>query len=124
MLRAILFDCDGVIADTEPVHFELFRQVLAVEGIEMPEKEYYAVYVGMTDKECFEAVFEKNRKPLDEAKLVSIMRKKHELFTKVLPQKLVGYSATLGLIEEARGKVEMGVVSGALREEIELILMS
>jgi len=42
MLSAIIFDFDGVIADTEPLHFASFRQTLAEIGISLSEPAYYA----------------------------------------------------------------------------------
>ncbi len=41
MLRAFIFDFNGVIVDDEPIHFELFKRVLAEEGIELTEEDYY-----------------------------------------------------------------------------------
>ena len=43
MLRAIIFDCDGVIADTEPLHFAALQRVLAEEGIALTEKTTTAI---------------------------------------------------------------------------------
>ena len=42
MLRAIVFDFDGVIANSEPLHFRAFRDVLAEEGVTLTEADYYA----------------------------------------------------------------------------------
>jgi beta-phosphoglucomutase-like phosphatase (HAD superfamily) len=47
-LRAIIFDFDGVIADTEPLHFAALRQVLAGIDISLTEAEYYTDYLGST----------------------------------------------------------------------------
>jgi beta-phosphoglucomutase-like phosphatase (HAD superfamily) len=56
MLRAIIFDFDGVVADSEPIHFAMFQKVLADIGLPLNEAEYYARYVGYDDKGCFAAV--------------------------------------------------------------------
>ena len=45
-LTAIIFDFDGVIADTEPLHFAGFRQTLEEIGISLTESDYYADYLG------------------------------------------------------------------------------
>ena len=47
MLRAIVFDFDGVIANSEPLHYRAFRDVLEKSGIAFPEKEYYDRYLGL-----------------------------------------------------------------------------
>ena len=60
-LRAIIFDFDGVIADTEPLHFAALRQVLADIDIVLTEPEYYADYLGFDDRGCFTAALQRVR---------------------------------------------------------------
>jgi beta-phosphoglucomutase len=55
-LRAIVFDFDGVIADSEPLHFQAFHEILAEAGIPLGEGDYYARYLGFSDAGVFEAV--------------------------------------------------------------------
>ncbi len=45
MLRAILFDFNGVLVDDEPVHLEMFQRVLAEERIELAAEDYYERYL-------------------------------------------------------------------------------
>ena len=52
MLRAILFDYDGTIVLSEPLHFSAFVEVLAKRGVTLSEAEYYDRYLGWTDEEC------------------------------------------------------------------------
>ena len=56
MLRAIVFDFDGVIANSEPLHFAAFRDVLAQEGVTLTEHDYYAHYLGYDDVGMFKAI--------------------------------------------------------------------
>ena len=53
MLKAIIFDCDGVIADTEPIHLAGFSRVLAEEGITLIDEDYFAHYLALDDRGCF-----------------------------------------------------------------------
>ena len=53
MLRLVLFDFDGVISDSEPAHFEIFRRVLRQEGIEIEWDAYCEKYLGFDDLEGF-----------------------------------------------------------------------
>src|SRR3982750_211674 len=55
MIRAVIFDFNGVLVDDEHVHFELFREVLAGEGIALSERDYHERYLGYDDRGCFEA---------------------------------------------------------------------
>ena len=56
MLRAIVFDFDGVIANSEPLHFSAFRDVLHEEGVVLTGADYYTRYLGYDDVGVFEAV--------------------------------------------------------------------
>jgi beta-phosphoglucomutase-like phosphatase (HAD superfamily) len=49
IIRAILFDCNGVIADDEPIHLKLFQKVLLEEGIRLTRKDYFEKYLAMDD---------------------------------------------------------------------------
>ena len=55
-LRAIVFDFDGVIANSEPLHFRAYRDVLAEESIALTERDYYARYLGFDDRGAFRAI--------------------------------------------------------------------
>ena len=46
MLRAIVFDFDGVIANSEPLHFRAYRDVLGARGVRLSEADYYGKYLG------------------------------------------------------------------------------
>ena len=59
MLRAIVFDFDGVITDSEVLHLRSFNQVLAQYGVEISTKDYYKDYLGMSDFDCFKALIDK-----------------------------------------------------------------
>ena len=65
MLRAIVFDFDGVIANSEPLHFRAYRDVLQDERVDLSEADYYARYLGYDDLGAFAAIAgDRWRKPL------------------------------------------------------------
>ena len=53
MLKAIIFDFDGVIADTEPLHLKAFQLTLEEDGITLSEEEYNDNYLAYDDKTFF-----------------------------------------------------------------------
>ena len=55
-LQAIVFDFDGVIADSEPLHLRAFQQILAEERIELSAADYYSRYLGYDDVGLFQAL--------------------------------------------------------------------
>ena len=59
MIRAIIFDFNGILVDDEHLHFELFRELLAERGVELAEAEYFAEYVGYDDKTAFSTALQR-----------------------------------------------------------------
>src|SRR5438132_14066956 len=56
VIRAVVFDFDGVLANSEPLHFRAFREVLAAEGLTLTEQAYYSRYLGYDDVGVFRAI--------------------------------------------------------------------
>ena len=63
MLRALLFDFNGVLVNDEPVHLELFRKVLEDEGLSLSSEDYYRDYLGLDDRGCLSAVLARAGRP-------------------------------------------------------------
>src|ERR1039457_5987888 len=61
MIRAVIFDLDGTLVDTEPLHFAAFNDVLCPAGIEIPRDEYFARLIGLNDHACFAPLLRENR---------------------------------------------------------------
>ncbi len=55
-LRAIVFDLDGVIANSEPFHFRALRDIVATAGVTLTERDYYDRYLGYDDAGALEAI--------------------------------------------------------------------
>lgn len=58
MPGAILFDFDGTIVLSEPLHFRAFAEALARRGVVLSESEYAERYLGLTDRDCAERMIE------------------------------------------------------------------
>jgi beta-phosphoglucomutase-like phosphatase (HAD superfamily) len=56
--RALIFDCDGVIADDEHLHLAAFQRALAPAGITIARDAYYARYLGLNDREAIRLAFD------------------------------------------------------------------
>ncbi|MCE7965929.1 HAD family phosphatase [Nitrospirales bacterium NOB] len=121
-LRAIIFDFDGVIADTEPLHFSALRQVLADIGITLTETEYYADYLGFDDRGCFLAALRANDRDVTSALLADLMDRKAQAYLKAVQNHLTIFPGVRELIRETADHYPLAIASGALRHEIELIL--
>jgi len=120
-LTAIIFDFDGVIADTEPLHFAGFRQTLAEIGISLTESDYYANYLGYDDRGCFIAALTTNQHPTDPSALTQLMQRKAHVYLESVKDHLVIFPGVREFVREAAA-YPLAIASGALRHEIEVIL--
>lgn len=121
-LRALIFDFDGVIADTEPLHFEGLRRTLADIGITLTETDYYANYLGFDDRGCILEALRVNQHPATGPLVQDMMRKKAVAYLASIKDHLVIFQGVREFIEEAAATYPIAIASGALRPEIELIL--
>ena len=121
-LTAIIFDFDGVIADTEPLHFAGFRQTLAEIGISLTESDYYANYLGYGDRDCFIAALTAHQHPTDPASLAQLMQRKAYAYLESVKDHLAIFPGVREFVREAAAAYPLAIASGALRHEIEVIL--
>jgi beta-phosphoglucomutase len=121
-MRALIFDFDGVIADTEPLHFEGLRRTLSDIGITLTESDYYANYLGFDDRGCILEALRVNGRPASPAFVHDLMAKKAEAYLASITDHLVIFPGVTRFVEEAAAAYPLAIASGALRPEIELIL--
>ena len=121
-LAAIIFDFDGVIANTEPLHFSSFRHTLAEIDIGLTESDYYANYLGYDDRGCFIAALTTNQHPTDPSALTQLMQRKAHVYLKLVKDHLVIFPGVREFVREAAAVYPLAIASGALRLEIEVIL--
>jgi len=120
---AIFFDFDGVIVNSEPLHFGAFRQVLAREQIHIDEEEYYRELIGFDDRGAFKHIFAKHQRELDPKTSLRVLTQKKEAMQSLIEKRQ--YAALPGVEELVRGlwrHYPLAICSGALRDEIELML--
>ena len=122
MLRAIIFDFNGIIVDDEPIHFELFRRVLKEEGIDLSEKDYYARYLGLDDRGCFSAVYRDNGKSIGDAQLAGLIARKAVYYQETIRTNIKPFPGVTTVVPQLAERFSLAIASGALRDEIELIL--
>jgi len=123
MLQAVIFDFDGVITDSETLHFHALNKALAQFNAEITTEDYYKDYLGLNDLECFQLISEKNRLKLDSNQIKVLAKKKNQIFEKLAKTEtkiISGVSELLQMLRET--KITMAICSGALLSEIKLIL--
>jgi beta-phosphoglucomutase len=122
MLRAVIFDFNGIIVDDEPIHFRLFQRVLGEEGITLTEKDYYAHYLGFDDRGAFSAGYHENKRSLSENKLAELIARKAAYYQEAIRDHVTIFPGVETLIANLSPRLPLAVASGALRDEIETIL--
>src|SRR4030042_6004708 len=123
MLKAVIFDFDGVITDSEILHLRAFNRVQAKYNNEIATKDYYKEYLGLTDVDCFKLLAERFSLKLDNQKIENLAQQKTRIFEQLAQTdgKIIeGVRDFLQMLKE--NNVPMAICSGAVRAEIELIL--
>jgi beta-phosphoglucomutase len=121
--RAVLFDFDGVVVNSEPLHFQAFQEVLAAEGVALTEEDYYRDLIGFDDKGAFRRLFELRDLPLTPKHTLHLLAAKTEVMLDLIHRRKM--EALPGVEATARNlwrRCPLAIVSGAQREEIELML--
>jgi beta-phosphoglucomutase len=122
MLAAIIFDFNGIIADDEPLHLEMFQKVLAEQGLPLFREEYYTHFLGMDDRDCFKAVLAARKRPADDGLVDQLIAKKADYYARAIQERLIIFPGVQELIGAAAMTYPLAIASGALRHEIEGIL--
>ncbi len=121
--RAVLFDFDGVIVNSEPIHCRAFQEVLAREGIRLSDDEYYAELIGFDDKGAFRHILGLHNREVTSDEFARLLKTKADTVRDLIARKQFG--PLPGVDRFVRGLVKhypLGICSGALRHEIELML--
>jgi len=121
-LQAIVFDFDGVIANSEPMHLTAFQQTLADEGLELTANDYYARYLGYDDVGMFEALGRDRGMTMSHERVVTLVARKGEHMQALLQSGSVLFPGAIEFIREAASVVPIAIASGALRHEIDEII--
>ena len=122
MLRAIVFDFDGVIANSEPLHYLAFHDVLGQSGITFPEKEYYDRYLGYDDVGVFKAVAADRGLSWTIDRIAGLVQFKAAVLERLEQNTSILFPGAAAAIRRAAAVVPLGIASGALGVEIRRVL--
>jgi HAD superfamily hydrolase (TIGR01509 family) len=117
-LQAIIFDFDGVIANSEPLHMMAFQHVLHERGVELTPAAYYAQYLGFDDEGVFEAIARDRGLSMSKSDVAGLVARKGHRMEEMLQSGAVLFPGAIEFIREAAAAVPIGIASGAQRHEI------
>ena len=117
-LRAVVFDFDGVIANSEPLHLRAFQEVLAGAGVPLSDAEYYARYLGFDDAGVFRTMRDDRAMdwtPADIDRFVALKASRMEILERHVSLLFPGAADAIRRLAAA---VPLAIASGALGVEI------
>jgi beta-phosphoglucomutase family hydrolase len=113
VFRAYLFDCDGTIADSMPLHYVAWKKVLGEWNCEFEE----AVFYSLGGMPIVEIIATLNKRHGLSMPVAAVARRKESLYYEMLPQLKV-VPEVLEHIEDQHGRIPFAVVSGSTRDSV------
>lgn len=115
--KAYLFDCDGTIVDSMPLHYVAWKRALDEFGCPFPEEQFYAMG-GLPVETVIETLNQQHGLQMPPAQTAVV---KESYYTEMLAD-LKAIPEVLAHIEEHHGHIPFAVVSGSTRESVEFSL--
>lgn len=121
-VRAIIFDLDGTLADTERLHFEAFKVVLRSYEIEISNADYFSRLVGYDDRDCFTRLLHEHHKPVSNSLISELIAKKTAVYQATVAEQQVLFPGAAEFVVECAHRFPLALVTGTLSAEAEMIL--
>jgi HAD superfamily hydrolase (TIGR01509 family) len=123
MLSAVIFDFDGIIVDSEPMHFRAFNEVLNPMDLKISWEDYCETYIGFDDRDAFRTVFKENNKDICNNDLSRLIEQKAEVFQQYIDNgEARPLPGAVELVKSIPVRLPVALCSGALREDIDPII--
>lgn len=121
--EAVIFDFDGVIVDTEPLHYAAFQRLLEPLGLGFTWEQYVETYMGFDDRDAFVEAFNGYASGLSSSELLDLIERKALIFQEIIRDGISAYPGVVNLIRKIHtSRTPLAISSGALRSDIEPIL--
>jgi HAD superfamily hydrolase (TIGR01509 family) len=121
VIRALIFDCDGVLVDNEPGHHRALNEALREEGISLDAAGFREV-VGRPDRDTIIWLMEKAGKPVDLDRVTELCRRKAEAFARSVAAGLPPVPGVVDFVRKGAALYPVAVASGGIRVEVQAII--
>ena len=122
MLRAIIFDFDGIIVDSEPLIMRLTQRMAAREGWTVSDEDYYGNYLALDDRSIIEHLYETHGHRIDHARRDELVEWKTRLYAEAIREGLPPIPGATEFVNEVAAQFPLAIASGSLRSEVEHLL--
>lgn len=121
-IKAIVFDFDGVLADSEMLHLRVYRELLEPAGVTITTEQYCERYLGSDDEGVFAQVAIDYGLLLGDEEIELLIEEKARRFEALVAAADVLYPTAAACVRRLGATWPLGIASGARRNEIELML--
>ena len=119
--QAILFDFDGVLADSEPVHFACWQEILQSYGLHLDWQTYCEQGIGVSDRKLLALLCERAQRTADLELLIAEFPRKKELFRTRMEECQPFSAEVFDLLPELQD-YRLAVVTSSGQAEVEPVL--
>jgi HAD superfamily hydrolase (TIGR01509 family) len=122
LLRALIFDFDGIIVDSEPIIMKLTQEMAAKEGWTVSEEEYYRDYLALDDRNIVEHLYSSHGRAIDRQRCEELVNWKSGVYAKIIENGLPAMPGAVDFVRRAAQVFPLAIASGSVRSEIEHLL--
>ena len=122
MIQAIVFDFDGVLADSEWLHLRAYQELLQPIGVPLTKQVYCVRYLVFDDEGVFQEIAKDYGLLLGDEEIELLIAEKGRRFERMISSTNVLYPAAVPTVRALAAAFPLGIASGSLRREIELML--
>ena len=117
MVKGLIFDCDGTLADTMPLHWRAWQAIAARHRIEFPIDRFYSLG-GVPSRDILKMLSAEQGLSLDH---LAVAKEKEAEYLPLIAQ-VEPINAVVGVARQNFGKIPMAVASGGTASGIEQVL--
>jgi beta-phosphoglucomutase len=124
VLQGVIFDFDGVLADTEHLHLRATQDALAARGWTLDERAYFDKYLGYGDRDLLAALAADRGAAIDDRDVEAMMRVKASRYRAHLAAGSAMYPTAAACVGRLAPRFALAIASGSLQAEIHDILVA